>query len=388
MIAVPFGDDPQKTRMIRILELLTDGGRMVIRELAEEAARAALLSPSAGVVRWVDISKQTPEELDLIAQSFRFHPLALEDCLHFDQRPKLEEYAGTSPYLFVVTHNFTILPTTKSILSEENSLHVPRLLWAESRSQMVALTMLETHAFLGQSYLVTVHDQHSPALEHTWNRVKHDPQLLGRGADFVYYLLADGLCDSNFPVLEQLGDILDDMEESLFDNPSRADLHRIYSMRKTLVSMRRVLSPQRDVMGNLARHGGSACVSEKTAPYFRDIYDHLTRIYESIEAGRDLLGNCVDAYMSAVGQRTNEIMKQLTIVSAVLLPVTFLSGLFGMNFEMMPFRSPIAFGLALALMFGVVPIVMFLWFRRKGWLANDNPDDVSPRESGRHHIKK
>ena len=92
--------------------------------------------------------------------------------------------------------------------------------------------------------------------------------------------------------------------------------------------------------------------------------------------------------MSAVGQRTNEIMKQLTIVSAVLLPVTFLSGLFGMNFEMMPFRSPIAFGLALALMFGVVPIVMFLWFRRKGWLASDNPDDVSPRESGRHHIKK
>ena len=366
--------------MIRILELSTDGGQPVIRELSEAAARTAVLTPTPGTLRWVDLSKQTPEELDLIAQGFRFHPLALEDCLHFDQRPKLEEYAGASPYLFVVTHNFTVLPTTKSLLSEENSLHVPRLLWAESRSQMVALTMLETHAFLGQSFLVTVHDQHSPALEHTWHRVKHDPQLLGRGVDFVYYLLADGLCDSNFPVLEQLGDILDDMEESLFDNPSRADLHRIYSMRKTLVSMRRVLSPQRDVMGNLARHGGR--------PYFRDIYDHLTRIYESIEAGRDLLGNCVDAYMSAVGQRTNEIMKQLTILSALLLPVTFLSGLFGMNFEMMPFKSWVAFALALLLMFGVVPGVMFLWFRRRGWLVSDNPDEASPRDSGRHYIKK
>jgi magnesium transporter len=189
-------------------------------------------------------------------------------------------------------------------------------------------------------------------------------------------------------VLEQLGEILDEMEESLFDNPSRTDLHRIYSLRKTLVSMRRVLSPQRDVMGNLARHGGSACVSEKTAPYFRDIYDHLTRIHESIEAGRDLLGNCVDAYMSAVGQRTNEIMKQLTILSAVLLPVTFLSGLFGMNFEMMPFRSPIAFGLALLLMFGIIPGMMYLWFRRKGWLVSVSPSGSSPRETGRHIIKK
>ncbi len=374
--------------MIRILEYSTENGLPVVREVTDDRARVLATTPQVGTVRWVDISKQTPEDLDMIAQGFRFHPLAVEDCLHFDQRPKLEEYAGQSPYLFIVTHNFTILPATKSLLTDENSLHVPRLLWAESRSQMIALTMLETHAFLGQNFLVTVHDQHSPALEQTWNRVKHDPQLLGRGPDFVYYLLADGLCDANFPVLEQLGDILDEMEESLFDNPSRADLHRIYSMRKTLVSMRRVLSPQRDVMGNLARHGGSACVSDRTAPYFRDIYDHLTRIYESIEAGRDLLGNCVDAYMSAVGQRTNEIMKQLTILSALLLPVTFLSGLFGMNFELMPFKSPTAFTLALVLMFGVVPGGMFLWFRRKGWLVSDSSDESSPRESGRHHIKK
>ena len=232
---------------------------------------------------------------------------------------------------------------------------------------------METHAFLGPGYLVTVHAQGSPAIETVWQRVIHEPALIARGTDFVYYLMSDLKCDSNFPVLEQVGDILDDMEETILANPTPDDLHRIYSLRKMLVTMRRVLSPQRDVMGNLSRHGGGACVGERTGPYFRDIYDHLTRIHESIEAGRDLLGNCVDAYMSAVGQRTNEIMKRLTILSAVLLPVTFLSGLFGMNFNMMPNNSWVAFTLALILMFIVIPGGMYLWFRHKGWIGDTAP---------------
>lgn len=377
--------------MIRVLQLKSVDGKPQVSQLVGEAARAAVLAPPTepGVLRWIDVSNQSQPDIELLAQGYKFHPLALEDCLHFDQRPKLEEYTGQSPYLFVVTHNFAVVPVLgKETVADENSLHVPRVLRVSSRTQRCIVTVMETHAFLGQGYLVTVHSQISPAQETAWQRVLHDPALLARGVDFVYYLMSDLLCDSNFPVLEQIGDILDDMEETILANPSRADLHRIYSLRKTLVTMRRVLSPQRDVMGTLFRHGGSACVGERTAPYFRDIYDHLTRIHESIEAGRDLLGNCVDAYMSAVGQRTNEIMKQLTILSALLLPVTFLSGLFGMNFEMMPFKSWVAFALALLLMFGVVPGVMFLWFRRRGWLASDNPDEASLRDSGRHYIKK
>jgi magnesium transporter len=361
--------------MIRVLQLKSVDGKPQVTQLVGEQARAAVLSPPTepGVLRWIDVSNQSQADIELLAQGYKFHPLALEDCLHFDQRPKLEEYTGQSPYLFIVTHNFAVVPVLgKDAVADENSLHVPRVLRVSSRTQRCIVTVLETHAFLGQGYLVTVHAQVSPALETAWQRVQHDPALLARGIDFVYHLMSDLLCDSNFPVLEQIGDILDDMEETILANPSREDLHRIYSLRKTLVTMRRVLSPQRDVMGTLFRHGGSACVSERTAPYFRDIYDHLTRIHESIEAGRDLLGNCVDAYMSAVGQRTNEIMKQLTILSAVLLPVTFLSGLFGMNFQMMPNDSWTAFGLALGLMFLVVPGGMYLWVRHKGWLGNDS----------------
>ena len=362
--------------MIRILQLTITDGQPTVTEIVGDAARSALLKPMVcgpGSFRWVDVQEQTQADIDLLAQAFKFHPLALEDCLHFDQRPKLEEYAGQSPYLFIVTHNFAVLPTSRGLgESGENSLHLPRLLRVSSRQQHAMVAVLETHAFLGQGFLVTVHAQTGPAIETAWQRVYHDPALLQRGADFVYYLMSDVLCDSNFPVLEQLGDILDEMEETVLANPNREDLHRIYSLRKTLVTMRRVLSPQRDVMGSLSRYGGSACVSERTAPYFRDIYDHLTRIHESIEAGRDLLGNCVDTYMSAVGQRTNEIMKQLTILSAVLLPVTFLSGLFGMNFEMMPNRSWPFFVSVLVLMFLIIPGGMFLYFRHKHWVGSES----------------
>lgn len=371
--------------MIRVLELRIEGGQPKVTELKGDAARAACAAPppGSGIMRWVDVSEQTQADIDLLAQGFRFHPLALEDCLHFDQRPKLEEYAGAGSYLFVVTHNFAVLPTPSRALDGENShsMHMPRVLWAECRTRRIAVTVLETHAFIGQGFLVTVHDQVSPALAGAWQKVMHDPQLMSRGTDFVYYLMADLLCDANFPVLEQLGEVLDEMEEAIFDQPSRLDLHRIYSLRKTLVAMRRVLSPQRDVMGNLSRHGGSTLIGDRTAPYFRDIYDHLTRIYESIEAGRDLLSSCVDAYMSAVAQRTNEIMKQLTLLSSLLLPVTFLSGLFGMNFEMMPFKSRPAFIAALVLMFVVVPGTLFVWFRKKGWLGGDRSASAEGKES-------
>jgi magnesium transporter len=359
--------------MIRVIQLTNTDGKPQATQLTGEEARRAVVTPAEpGVLRWVDVCQQTQADIDLLAQGYKFHPLALEDCLHFDQRPKLEEYSGQSPYLFVVTHNFAVVPSVgREAQLDEHSLHVPRVLRVVSRTQRCLVTVLETHAFLGQGYLVTVHAQVSPALEAAWQRALHEPTLFARGPDFVYYLLSDLLCDSNFPVLEQIGDILDDMEEAILADPTRADLHNIYSLRKTLVTMRRVLSPQRDVMGNLWRHGGTACVSDRTAPYYRDIYDHLTRIHESIEAGRDLLGNCVDAYMSAVGQRTNEIMKQLTILSAVLLPATFLSGLFGMNFTMMPNNSWVAFGVALMLMFVIVPGGMYLFFRRRGWLGNE-----------------
>ncbi len=357
--------------MIRLLHLPPGEGAK-IRELDGESARKELLDAQRSGLWWVDITSQGQRDIDLLAQAFKFHPLALEDCLHFDQRPKLEEYVGQNPYLFVVTHTCVATPSAPAgSSSEESSMVMQRHVLARGRTHSLALQVLEVHAFLGQNFLVTVHAEPSASVESVYQRVRHDSQLLNRGPDFIYYLLADVLTDANFPVLEQLGDLLDDLEGAILksQNPTRNDLACIYSLRKALVTMRRALSPQRDIMGALFRQGGSPCVNQRTAPYFRDIYDHLTRIYESIEAGRDLLSSCIDAYLSTVGQRTNEIMKQLTLLSCILLPMTFVTGFFGMNFQMMPFHSPVFFWVAMGAMFIGIPIGIYFFFRSKGWLG-------------------
>ena len=364
--------------MFRLLILSPDNS--AITQLTGDEAKAALRDPQRTGPLWLDITGQGQADIDLLAQVFRFHPLALEDCLHFDQRAKLEEYPGPKPYLFVVTHNFVAVPSLPQHYSEpagdESSIYLPRHMLARGRRGRLAMQVLEMHAFLGQGMLVTIHAEPSSAIDSVFHRVRLEPQLMARGSDFVYYLIADVLCDSNFPVLEQLSDLLDELESSILRDASPDDQKNIYSLRKTLVRMRRAISPQRDVMGALFRHGGSSCISERTAPYFRDIYDHLTRVYESIEAGRDLVGNCMDSYQSTVSQRTNDIMKSLTMLSAFMLPMTFLTGFFGMNFESLPFKSNLWLWSSLFLIFIGVPVGMLAFFQRQGWLV------------GRQHKKK
>src|SRR5262245_13240528 len=301
--------------------------------------------PPPGVMRWVDLQDQDAQTLELLAQRFNFHPLALEDCAHLDQRPKLEEYAD---HVFLVIQGF-----------------------ACHDEQVRDLELLELHAFLGERVLVTVHQAAIRPLEKVWTRLAADPALLARGMDFVYYLIADGMVDANFPILDLVADELDEIEDAVLASPDREDLHRIFELKRHLVAMRKVLSPQRDAFGLLARRGDPR-IGERTAFYLRDVYDHLVRINESIEANRDLLGNALDAYLSAVGQRTNEIMKYLTIMSAVFLPLAFVVGFFGQNFDNLPFFRKWIY--SDTLMWGmiatcvVLPAGMLAWFRHKGWI--------------------
>ncbi|HVR20276.1 MAG TPA: magnesium/cobalt transporter CorA, partial [Polyangiaceae bacterium] len=269
----------------------------------------AVAPPPPGARRWIDLADQDDATLELLRERFQFHPLAIEDCAHLDQRPKVEEYGD---HLFLVTQGFTC-PT-------------PRVKHLEIH---------ELHAFLGEHYLVTVHAGVIPALEDVWRRASAEKSPIERGLDFVYYLIADSLVDSNFPILDRIADELEELEDSVLESPSRKQLLRIFELKRHLVTMRKVISPQRDTMATLARRG-DARVSERTAVYFRDVYDHLSRINESIEVNRDLLGNARDAYLSAVSNRTNEIMKALTLLSAVFLPLSFVVGFFGQNFENLP----------------------------------------------------
>jgi magnesium transporter len=322
------------TTLFRIMDIPAAGGSASLSDGPDSA-----LPPPDGIVRWIDVAAQDEPGMTLLAGRFGLHPLTVEDCLHFDQRPKLEEYGD---YLFVVMHAFNQKPGDE-----------------------VGLEPLELHAFLGRGYLMTVHEQPIAPLDTTWRRVAKDVALGRHGADFLLYLVADAIVDANFPVIDALSDRLEDLEDSVLSRFDRQDLSRIFELKHALVLMRRILSPERDVFAILAKRG-DARISEKTALYFRDVYDHLARLQESIDAGRDILGNALDAYLSMGSNRTNEIMKRLTLLSAVFLPLTFVTGFFGQNFEHLPYHSDL-FMFSMITLCVLMPSTMLLWFKRSGW---------------------
>jgi len=335
--------------VFRVIDLSPDG-KLDVRDHIEKVA-----PPAEGTLRWVDLQGDGKDgkNLDRLRDEFAFHPLAIEDCRVFDQRPKLEEY---SDHLFLVTQSFAPAEAGKEAGEACGNEH---------------LRLYELHAFLGKDYLVTVHSGEIAALEQVRERVINNPPLIERGVDFVYYLIASRLVEANFPILDAITDELEDLEDRVLAVPDRSDLARIFDLKRRLVLMRKVLSPQRDTMVMLARRGDQR-VSERSALYFRDVHDQLVRLNESIEANRDLLGNALDAYLSAVSNRTNEIMKSLTLLSAVFLPLAFIVGFFGQNFEDLPgaphwMRSDLLTHLMLGLCLAT-PVTMYLWFRLRRWI--------------------
>ncbi|WNG57122.1 magnesium/cobalt transporter CorA [Archangium gephyra] len=289
--------------------------------------------------KWVDVLQPTEEEMKRLGDRYGLHKLAIEDCLHVDQRPKLEEYPN---HQFIVLQGFTA--STKNVCD---------------------LTLHEHHFFLGPDWLISVHELPFDGMEMVRQRVRDEPQAtMERGVDFMLYLLADALVDRNFPVLDTFNDELEDLESEVFENPQPAQLQRIFEMKRALVSLRRVLSPQRDVMGFLARRG-IPNIQERAALYFRDVYDHLVRLYEQIDAGRDLVGNVMDGYLSMMANRTSEISKQLTIIATVFLPLSFITGFFGQNFDILSNRE--FFWVMIVSVFGL-PIALLFWFKHNRWI--------------------
>ena len=320
--------------MFRVLTIASDG------RVAESTDPVA--PPMEGELRWVDLQAQDAPQMAVLAKNFGFHPLAIEDCLQVGQRPKLEEY---DDYIFMVTH------ALRCLNGED-----PRELQPE-----------ELHTFLGTSYIVTVHLGPIGKLETVWARAKSEVSLARHGVDFLYYLMADGIVDSHYLHLDGINEQLEALEDSILEKSQQKDLQTIFTFKHTLAHMRRILSPQRDVFAVLSRRGGDARISERTALYFRDVYDHLVRINESIDSARDLLGASLEAYLSMVSQRTNDIMKSLTLLSAVFLPLTFVTGFFGQNFAGLPMTNMHLMWAVIAAC-AIIPAVMIYWFRKRRWL--------------------
>ena len=302
-----------------------------------EAGDARLRPPEPGLLRWIDIEGPTPELLESLREPFGLHPLAIEDCLTFGQRPKLEEYPA---HLFVVIHRI--------------------------RADGAVVDGNEIHAFLSGRTLITVHSEPCAEFSRVIERLERDSTIYGRGVGFIYYLIADMIASANDDVLSNLADSIEDLENELFESDKAPAPPRLFQLKRALGIARRFLSPQRDLFATLTKIRHDA-IDERTALYFRDVYDKIVRASESIEASRDLASNVLDAHYSQMSQRTNDVMRRLTALSAVFLPLTFITGFFGQNFEMLPFASHHLMWLVIFACVAL-PVTMLYWFYRRRWL--------------------
>jgi magnesium transporter len=225
--------------------------------------------------------------------------------------------------------------------------------------------------FLGKNYLVTHHDKQIEPLERIWSAIKHDQRFYKNGVDRLLYRLADEVVGSYMPVVEALDKAIDDAEDQVFSNPTSRTLEKIFSLKRDVLHLRRVIGPQREVLNRLARDD-YAVVEVRTRVYFRDVYDHLVRMHDITETVRDLVSGALDTYLSVINNRMNDIMKTLTVITTLFMPISFLTGFFGMNFfvAVPPYSAftttPVL--VAVLLMVVLVPFSMFAWIRRRGWM--------------------
>ncbi|HEY6003209.1 MAG TPA: magnesium transporter CorA family protein [Anaeromyxobacter sp.] len=290
-----------------------------------------------GAVTWIDAAPN-PEDIAFVGDKFKFHPLALEDAAHQDQRPKLEQY-GPGMALAVVH----------------------RLQPAPDESEVVAL---EIDSFLTPEALVTFHAAPIAEIDRVFARCTEDRELLARGPDFVLYLLYDALTDIHYALVDaftaEIELIFDDVAAHEHAQDSEL-LERIVSARRAHALLRRRLSPQREVFGGLARPG-QTIVKDQNAVYFRDVLDHTVRLTDEIDTGRDLLASAMDAYLSYNNNRLSAVTARLTVVASIFLPLNFIAGFFGMNLEII--RPDLAVPLVIASVIAF-PAAMYFFFKRR-----------------------
>lgn len=288
---------------------------------------------------WIDLSEPTEEEFRSVARHFNWHPLEIEDCQIENLLPKVDDYGD---HLFLVLHGIDV------------------------QAESVEFDSKELEVFVGSNYLVTHHEERMTAADEMAIRCQRNPVLAARGPSYLLYLLLDSMSGIYLPYLDQIDDRIDGVEKALIERPERPTLQKIYELRRDVIALRRVVNPQIEVMRRLAR-GEFTVVPEAANIYFRDIYDDLFRITQSTDSYRELLSGALDSYMSSLSNEMNQVMKVLTVFAAILGALTFLAGIWGMNFIFMPeLDERWGYPFAIGLMF-LAAAALAWFFRRKRW---------------------
>ena len=309
-----------------------------------EPAEASELLKESDAVLWLDIEGPTEEDMAMLGREFGFHELALEDCLHPHQRPKIEQYGS---YYFLVAYAVT--------------------------ADRIDLKGHELAAFVGHDYLVTVRKEPPYDLAEVVKRSEGHSELCREGGAYLLYLLLDEIVDGYFDALDQLEDVSEEVEDAVFreqETPTSEEMGRqgqIFQLKKELLKFRRVVAPLREVLDVMQRRTIDV-VTVPLEPYYRDVYDHILRAADFVDSLRDILSSALEAHLAVVSNRLNEVMKRLTSWGAIILVPTLIAGIYGMNFRHMPelnwlFGYPFALGLM-----ALSAIMLFRVFNRRGWL--------------------
>ncbi len=291
---------------------------------------------------WVDLFNEPRDKCeDILLKSFGFHPLAVEDAFEESQIPKVDDWED---YLYIVLDSVE---------------------WVGGKDDQIQMNELDV--FLGRHYVVTYHKEPVTALERVWKACQHDDRMMKNGADHLLYRLAHEESMEAMKVIENVDEILDQLEDEVFIKAGPAILEKLFLLKRTLLQLRRTVVPQREVFNKLARDPYSV-VDEKDQIYFRDVFDHFIWLQGLIENLRDLVGGTMDTYLSVVNNRMNDTMRLLTVITTLFMPLTFITGFFGMNFFEAVLPSAWWTGermLYLALFFMIsIPIMMFFWMRK------------------------
>ncbi|GIM47372.1 magnesium transport protein CorA [Collibacillus ludicampi] len=289
---------------------------------------------------WIDLYNCTLDELKYIGAVFNFHPLAIEDCLQDSPRSKVDKYDG---YYFFVFH---------------------ALRYDEESEREIATE--ELNVFLGKNYIVTVHKHALQSIGRVAACSLRDSYYMNKGPDFLLYSLVDGITDEYFPIMDRLGTRIDELEEEMYEHPAQEITEEFLALKRTIVFIRRVIQPQKRIFANVnGRY--SFEINEKNIPYYSDLVDHLERISDTLEVYRDLVSSALETYYSLVSARTNDTMRVLTIISTIMMPLTFVTGFFGMNVPL-PFQNNYATTVAVTIGLFIMTWWMLKLFKNKKWI--------------------
>lgn len=303
--------------------------------------RPELLTEFKDALHWIDLEDPTVQEAQILEDPFHFHPLAIEDCLSEVHHPKADDY---DEYLFIIVHGIRFDAPTDQFITRELDV------------------------FLGKNFLITHHRGPMRSITSAREQCGKNMQAaMPKGVDYLIHQILDQMFEHYFPNLDAIEDKIQLVQVEVFEKPTRETLDRIFVLKRDVMHLRRICTPQREIVHRLSR-GEFPVISPKAAIYFRDIYDNLYRIVDASFAYQDMVQGTLDAYLTAVSNRLNETMKRLTVIGAVFAALTVITGVYGMNFDVMPeLRWRYGYPGVWVLM-AVVTTGLLYWFKKKEWI--------------------